>query len=72
MKYYNRFITPKSYIIADNENLIINQVKAIIQKEPIKDFKISGKILVTGLWLLMFVLPIIVVAFYYIKLGKTI
>ena len=69
MKYFSRFITPKSYVIADNEHKIIKQVKAIIQKKPIKDLKIGGKILITALWISAFIVPIIVIAIYYIRLG---
>ncbi len=69
MKYYERFITPKRYVITDNENKIIKQVKSIIQKKPTKDLKVLGKIFITILWILTFILPLIVIAIYYIRLG---
>lgn len=69
MKYFRRFITPQNYVIADNEQKIITQVKAIVQKKPIKDLKIGGKILVATLCISAFIVPIIVVVIYYIMLG---
>ncbi len=69
MKSFNRFITPKSYIDSDNEQRIIKQVKSIVQKKPTKDLGIGGKILITTIWILTFILPLIAIAIYYIKLG---
>ncbi len=69
MKSFNRFITPKRYIISDNEQRIIKQVKSIVQKKPTKDLGIGGKILITTLWILALILPLIAIVFYYIKLG---
>lgn len=60
MKYFQSYITPKKYVIAANENKIIKQVKAIIQKKPTEDLKIFGKILITILWILTFIIPLIV------------
>jgi hypothetical protein len=69
LKSFNRFITPKSYISSDNEQRIIKQVKSIVQKKPTKDLGIVGKILVTTIWILTFILPLIAIVIYYIKLG---
>lgn len=69
MKYFNRFITPKRYIKADNEQRIIKQVKAIVQKKPNKDLKLIGKILITLLWIMTFIVPIVMIIIYYIRLG---
>lgn len=69
MKFYSRYITPKTYIISENEQKIIKQVKAIIQKKPIRDLKIGAKIFITILWILTFVIPMFVIAMYYISLG---
>lgn len=69
MKYYERFITPKRYVMADNESKIIKQVKNIIQKKPTKDLKVIGKIFITVSWFLTFIIPLIVIAIYYIRLG---
>ena len=70
MNYYNRLITPGNYVVSQNENRIIKQVRLIIQKKPVKDLRIFGKVLFTVLWLLTFIVPLIVIAFYYIRLGK--
>jgi hypothetical protein len=69
MKSFRRFITPKNYSLSDNEQRIIKQVKSIVQKKPVKDLKVTGKILFTALWILTFIIPIIVIVFYHIKLG---
>lgn len=69
MKYFNRFITPKRYIKADNEQRIIKQVKAIVQKKPIKDLRVIGKILITLLWIMTFIVPFVMIVIYYIRLG---
>jgi hypothetical protein len=69
MKSFNRFITPKSYIVSDNEQKIIKQVKSTVQKKPTKDLGIGGKIIMTTIWVLAFVLPLIAIVIFYIKLG---
>lgn len=69
MKYFERFIAPKRYVIADNEDKIVKQVKAIIQKKPTKDLKISGKIFITILWILTFIIPIIVITIFHLGLA---
>ena len=69
IKYFNQFITQKKYTISDKEQNIIKQVKAIIQKKPIKDLTIFGKIIITFIWLLTFIIPFVVIAFYHIRLG---
>ncbi len=69
MKYFNRFITPKRYIKADNEQRIIRQVKAIVQKKPIKDLRVISKTLIIFLWIMTFIVPFIIIAIYYIRLG---
>ncbi len=69
ISYYNKFISPKVYSISDKENQIIKLVKTFVQKKPIKDLKVGGKILITLFWILTFIIPGIVIAIYYIKLG---
>ena len=69
MKYFNRFITPKRYIKSDNEQRIIKQVKAIVQKKPLKDLKIFAKILIILLWIMTFIVPFVMIVEYYMRLG---
>jgi len=69
MKSFNRYITPKNYIVSDNEQRIIKQVKSIVQKKPTKDLGIGGKILITAIWILTFILPLVAIIIYYITLG---
>jgi stage IV sporulation protein FB len=58
LKYYRQFITPGNHSLSPNEDKIIKQVKSIIQKKPTKDLTIGGKILITSLWALSFIIPI--------------
>ena len=69
MKYFERSITPGRYVVADNENKIVEQVKAIIQKRPLKDLKPSGKTIIILLWILTFMVPWIFIALFQINLG---
>jgi stage IV sporulation protein FB len=68
-KYFSTIISPKKYFITSSENKIIKHVKLIIQKRPIKDIRLTGKILITLFWLMTFLTPIIIIAIYYIRLG---
>jgi stage IV sporulation protein FB len=68
-KYYSRYAATESYVISDKEPELIKQVKNVIQKRPLKDLRTGGKILIIFIWLLMFIVPLIAIAFYYVKLG---
>jgi len=68
-KYLKKFIEPKKYVVSDNEKKIINQVKEIIQKKPIKDLKVGGKILFLSTWLISFIIPFVLIALYYFSLN---
>jgi stage IV sporulation protein FB len=68
-KLYSRDISPDEYYVSEKEAQIIKQVKNIIRKKPEKDLGIGGKILITFFWLLMFIVPMVIIALYYIKLG---
>jgi hypothetical protein len=68
-KLYSRDMSPDDYSVSGKETQLIKQVKNIIRKKPEKDLGIGGKILITFFWLLMFIVPIVVIALYYIRLG---
>jgi stage IV sporulation protein FB len=68
-KLYSRDISPDDYHVSEKEVRIIKQVKNIIRKKPEKDIGIGGKILITFIWLLMFIIPAVIIAIYYFKLG---
>ena len=68
IKYFSQFITQKKYTISKKEQNIIKQVNTIIQKKPIKDLTIFGKIIVSFIWLLAFIIPFVVMVFYYSKI----
>jgi stage IV sporulation protein FB len=55
---YKKDIEPKKYVISNKENRIINQVKAIIHKQPIKDIQIGGKIFIVLIWICIFYIPL--------------
>ena len=68
-KLYIRDISPQEYYVSEKEAQLIKQVKNIIRKKPEKDIGIGGKILITFVWLLMFIVPMVIIALYYVKLG---
>jgi stage IV sporulation protein FB len=68
-KLYSRDISPDEYNVSEKEAQIIKLVKNIIRKKPEKDLGIGGKILITFFWLLMFIVPMVIIALYYIRLG---
>jgi stage IV sporulation protein FB len=68
IKYFAKYISAGSYLISDKESTIIKQVKSILERKPIMDLGILGKILITFCWIMIFIIPLVVVAIYYIKL----
>jgi len=68
-KLYSRDISPDEYVVSEKEAQLIKQVKSIIRKKPEKDLRIGGKILIAFFCLLMFIVPVIIIMLYYIKLG---
>lgn len=67
LKAMRYIIEPKRYVISNREKLVTNQIKSIVQKEPIRDIKTGGKILSILIWILCFILPIVII--YNISLG---
>jgi stage IV sporulation protein FB len=61
VKAFSKDITPGKYEVSENEQKVIEQVKAVIQKEPIQDLKVGGKILFTAIWILSFIIPIVII-----------
>jgi stage IV sporulation protein FB len=68
-KLYSRDLSPDDYFVSEKESHLIKQVKNIIRKKPEKDLGVAGKILITFFWFLMFIIPIVIIALYYIRLG---
>lgn len=58
---FSKYVTPGKYEISENEQKIISQVKAVIQREPIQDLKVGGKILFTAIWILSFIIPFVII-----------
>ncbi|WP_028981027.1 site-2 protease family protein [Sporocytophaga myxococcoides] len=58
---FSKYMTPGKYEISENEQKLIGQVKAVIQKEPIQDLKVGGKILFTAIWILSFIIPFVII-----------
>ncbi len=67
IKQLQRYITPKRYIVSENENKIINEIKAIVNKRSLNDLNISEKILITALWVLSFIVPLAIIGLNYIR-----
>ena len=68
LKYFGRFISPKKYVVSDNEQSIIKQVKSVIRKKPVEDLNIGGKILITAICIVSFFGPLAFVALYYLSI----
>jgi len=58
---FSQYMTPGKYEISENEQKLIEQVKAVIQKEPIQDLKVGTKILFTTIWVLSFIIPFVII-----------
>jgi len=66
IKIITNLVTPQRYITLPDENIVINQIKAITRKKPEKDIGVLGKILFVFVWLLMFAFPIITLVYFVI------
>ncbi len=67
IKVISNMVEPKRYFPIPAENQVINVMKQVVQKQPNKDIKIGGKILILFLWILTFLLPLITVIILYIN-----
>lgn len=65
IKVISNMVEPKRYFPIPAENQVINVMKQVVQKQPNKDIKIGGKILILFLWILTFLLPLITVIILY-------
>lgn len=70
VKAFSKYITPGKYEVSENEQKVIEQVKAVIQKEPIQDLKVGGKILFTAIWILSFIIPIVIIGVGMVLIGS--
>lgn len=66
MKMIAKMIEPKRYVVTANEKNVINALNNILQKDPLKDIGIGGKIAFIFLWITAFLLPFIVLVVYYL------
>lgn len=66
---FSRLIEPGNYVPAYAENRVITMVKQILHKHPKSDMKFMGKLLVFSIWVLTFIIPLLVLAYFYISLG---
>jgi stage IV sporulation protein FB len=69
IKAFNKIIGPKQYFISSKEAQIINQVKSVLLTKPIQDLNIFGKILISLIWILSFILSFIFVLIILLKSG---
>ena len=67
IKVISNMVEPKRYFPIPAENQVINLMKQVVQKQPNKDIKIGGKILILFLWILTFLLPLITVIILFIN-----
>lgn len=60
-----KYIRLNNYRVSVNEDLIVKQVKEIVDKEPEKNLKAAGKFFFISLWLFCFVLPFAFIYWYH-------
>ena len=65
-------IEAKRYIPVPAENRVINVVKQVIKKQPIKDVRVGGKILFMFIWIFSFLIPVAALAYYVLVLDGSI
>ncbi len=66
MKSFSKMIEVKRYIETANESRVINALKQILIKPPLKKIGVGGKIAFVFIWLLTFLTPPIVLLIYHI------
>lgn len=67
IKAISNIVEPKRYSPIPAENRVIDVMKQIVQKQPIKDIRIGGKILFLFLWILTFMIPLATVIVLYFR-----
>lgn len=67
IKVISNMVEPKRHSIIPAENTVINVMKQIVQRQPIKDVKVGGKVIILFLWILTFLLPLVTVIILYIN-----
>lgn len=72
IKFFTRLIIPGRHIMSPNENRIINQIKALIQKPAEKDLSLLGKLLVMLVWISGFVLPVLIALLIFLNSEESI
>lgn len=69
IKGFDRLIDKKRYVAVPAEKRVINTVKQIIEKRPIKDLKFIGKSLILLTWLLFLIVPYLYVLVLQVVYG---
>ena len=64
IKSFSHLIKPQEYVISSSENTIIKYIKAILQKKPIMDLGVLGKVMVSFICLMAFVAPILIISLW--------
>lgn len=67
IKVISNMVVPKRYSPIPAENRVIDVMKQVVQKQPIKDIKIGGKVLFLFLWVLTFITPLITITVLYLN-----
>ena len=67
IKVISNMVEPKRYRQVPDENRVIDVMKQVIQRQPIKDIKIGGKVLFLFVWILTFIIPLITVTIIYLN-----
>ncbi len=67
IKAISNMVESKRYYPIPAENRVIDVMKQIVQKQPIKDIRIGGKILFLVLWVSTFIIPFATVTILYFR-----
>jgi Zn-dependent protease len=63
MKIYKSIIVPGDYTYSDKESRIMQQIKGLVNKKPVNDLGVTGKLLVTLFWLAAVILPLVFIVY---------
>jgi Zn-dependent protease len=50
-------VRPGEYVITEQESKMIDYIKSVLKTTPVTDLSITGKLLISSIWIIAFVLP---------------
>jgi Zn-dependent protease len=67
--YLKSAVAPKIYVASEHEMKIITLIKNILTNQSVYNLGKAKKVFLSLIWILLFVMPYIIIAVYYISLG---